>query len=327
MNKIEYLDVLKDYLLKSYSEEESLDILRDYEEYFLNGKLDGKTESEIILELGSPKKIVQELKMEDREFVKKDGIFSGLSRKFDNWFENGLSSQNGSMGILENKADKFFEKYGIFAFMFFAIFSVFQIMLGLRFSVGLTIMLGIFTISMSFLVRTNKGFDTKQGRFLTIINILFIMFYLFLALKGTLDILEIGFSFSFWLAIINLIMISIFSKGMFFLMIISLIFAMLLILLGGIWFFFVVITVTGVGVAIFLTPITLTALSSLSLSFLWIIFPIMLAIGLFMMMCIVIKYYSIAIYRMVLNYNNWIKTKFMYSRVYGSKTKEDENER
>ncbi len=75
MNKIEYLDVLKDYLLKSYSEEESLDILRDYEEYFLNGKLDGKTESEIILELGSPKKIVQELKMEDREVVKKDGMF------------------------------------------------------------------------------------------------------------------------------------------------------------------------------------------------------------------------------------------------------------
>ncbi len=327
MNKIEYLDVLKDYLLKSYSEEESLDILRDYEEYFLNGKLDGKTESEIILELGSPKKIVQELKMEDREVVKKDGMFSGLSRKFDNWFENGLSSQNGSMGILENKADKFFEKYGIFAFMFFAIFSVFQIMLGLRFPVGLTTMLGIFTISMSFLVRTNKGFDTKQGRFLTIINILFIMFYLFIALRGTLDILEIGFSLSFWLAIINLIIIFIFSKGMFFLIIISLIFAMLLILLGGIWFFFVAITVTGVGVAIFLTPITLTALSSLSLSFLWIIFPIMLAIGLFMMMCIVIKYYSIAIYRMVLNYNNWIKTKFMYSRVYGSKTKEDENER
>ena len=32
MNKVEYLDVLNDYLLKYYSEEESLDILRDYEE-------------------------------------------------------------------------------------------------------------------------------------------------------------------------------------------------------------------------------------------------------------------------------------------------------
>ena len=61
MNKVEYLDLLKDYLLKAYSEEESLEILTDYEEYFLNGKLDGKTEQEIIIELGSPKKIVNEL--------------------------------------------------------------------------------------------------------------------------------------------------------------------------------------------------------------------------------------------------------------------------
>ena len=37
INKVDYLDVLKDYLLKFYSDEESLDILRDYEEYFLNG--------------------------------------------------------------------------------------------------------------------------------------------------------------------------------------------------------------------------------------------------------------------------------------------------
>ena len=71
MNKVEYLDVLNDYLLKYYSEEESLDILRDYEEYFLNGKLDGKTEQEIILELGSPKIIVQELRAEEKNVSKK----------------------------------------------------------------------------------------------------------------------------------------------------------------------------------------------------------------------------------------------------------------
>ena len=39
MNKVEYLDVLKDYLLKYYSEEVRLDILRDYEESFLKGHL------------------------------------------------------------------------------------------------------------------------------------------------------------------------------------------------------------------------------------------------------------------------------------------------
>ena len=90
---------------------------------------------------------------------------------------------------------------------------------------------------------------------------------------------------------------------------------------------FVGMTVFGVGLAIFLTPITLTALSSLSLSFLWVVFPIMLAIGLFIAMSILIKYYSIFIYRLVLKYNDWIKIKFMYSRVYGRKTKEDEYER
>ena len=91
MNKVEYLDVLNDYLLKYYSEEESLDILRDYEEYFLNGKLDGKTEQEIILELGSPKIIVQELRAEEKNVSKKQGVFLNLSKKFDRWFEKGLS--------------------------------------------------------------------------------------------------------------------------------------------------------------------------------------------------------------------------------------------
>ena len=75
INKVDYLDVLKDYLLKFYSEEESLDILRDYEEYFLNGKLDGKTEEEIILELGSPKRIVQEIREEEKNISSKKGTF------------------------------------------------------------------------------------------------------------------------------------------------------------------------------------------------------------------------------------------------------------
>ena len=78
INKVDYLDVLKDYLLKFYSEEESLDILRDYEEYFLNGKLDGKTEEEIILELGSPKKIVQEIREEENNLSNQKGSFYSI---------------------------------------------------------------------------------------------------------------------------------------------------------------------------------------------------------------------------------------------------------
>lgn len=329
MNKADYLDVLKDYLLQYYSEEESLDILRDYEEYFLNAKLDGKNEQEIILELGSPKIIVQELRAEDRNISKKEGFFTNLTRKFDNWFEKGLSekSSRGEIEIMENKCDKFVEKYGIFAFMFLAIFSVIELVLGFRFLVALTEMLGIYIISMSFLVRTNKGIQTKAGKFLTLVNILIMLFYFALAFAGSSNILDMGFSLALIMAILNLVLIFILSKGMFFLIIISQLFAIVLIILGGIWFFFVGITLFGVGLAIFLTPYTLSALSALSLNIFWIVFPIMLAIGLFIAMSILIKYYSLAIYRLVLKYNDWIKIKFMYSRVYGQKTKEDEYER
>ena len=237
MNKVEYLDVLNDYLLKYYSEEESLDILRDYEEYFLNGKLDGKTEQEIILELGSPKIIVQELRAEEKNVSKKQGVFLSLSKKFDRWFEKGLSDRysNKEIEIMENKCDKVIEKYGIFSFMFLAIFSVIEAFLGFRFLTGITEMLGVYIISISFLVRTNRGLQTKAGKFLTLVNILFIMFYFAFAFRGARDILEVGFNLTFLMAIVNLMLIFIFSKGMFFLIIISLFFAIMLIILGGIW--------------------------------------------------------------------------------------------
>ena len=282
INKADYLDVLKDYLLKVYSEEESLDILRDYEEYFLNGKLDGKTEEEIILELGSPKKIVQDLKAEERNVLKKEGFFTNVSKKFDGWFEKGLSDRysSGEIEIMENKCDKLIGKYGIFAFMFLAIFSVVEMFLGLRFLVGFTEMLGIYIISMSFLVRTNKGLQTKEGKLLTFVNIIFVVILFVLAFRGSIDLLRIGFDLAFFMAVINLILVFFFSKGMFFLILISLLFAIFLIVLAGFWFLFVGMTIFGVGLAVFLTPVVITALSTLSLSALWIAFPIMLAIGL-----------------------------------------------
>lgn len=61
MNKIEFLDILRDYLKGTFSQLEINDILRDYEEFFLNGELQGKSDEEIIRGLGSPKSIAQEL--------------------------------------------------------------------------------------------------------------------------------------------------------------------------------------------------------------------------------------------------------------------------
>lgn len=61
MNKSDFLDILRDYLKGTFSQLEINDILRDYEEFFLNGELQGKSDEEIIRGLGSPKSIAQEL--------------------------------------------------------------------------------------------------------------------------------------------------------------------------------------------------------------------------------------------------------------------------
>lgn len=61
MNKNEFLDILRDYLKRDFSESELNDIIRDYEEYFVNGEIEGKSDLEIIASLGSPKLIAVDL--------------------------------------------------------------------------------------------------------------------------------------------------------------------------------------------------------------------------------------------------------------------------
>lgn len=61
LNKVEFLEILKDYLKKDFSEDEVTDILRDYEEYFVDGVIEGKSDMDIIQALGSPKSIANEL--------------------------------------------------------------------------------------------------------------------------------------------------------------------------------------------------------------------------------------------------------------------------
>ncbi|EQF25747.1 hypothetical protein QEW_1728 [Clostridioides difficile CD160] len=67
MNKTEFLEILKDYLKKDFSESEVNDILRDYEEYFVDGIIEGKSDMEIIASLGSPKSIARELILQTKE--------------------------------------------------------------------------------------------------------------------------------------------------------------------------------------------------------------------------------------------------------------------
>ncbi|MCC0663800.1 HAAS signaling domain-containing protein [Clostridioides sp. ZZV15-6597] len=67
LNKTEFLEILKDYLRKDFSESEVNDILRDYEEYFVDGIIEGKSDMEIISSLGSPKSIARELILQTKE--------------------------------------------------------------------------------------------------------------------------------------------------------------------------------------------------------------------------------------------------------------------
>ncbi len=56
MNKKEFMQKLKQLL----PDEDKRDILLDYEEHFLSGLSDGKTEEEIVAELGSPEEVAKE---------------------------------------------------------------------------------------------------------------------------------------------------------------------------------------------------------------------------------------------------------------------------
>lgn len=83
MTKNDFLDILRDYLKGSFSDLEINDILRDYEEFFLNGELQGKSDEEIIKSLGSPKSIANELIGEIKGQSKAtSNTNSGLKEKF-----------------------------------------------------------------------------------------------------------------------------------------------------------------------------------------------------------------------------------------------------
>ncbi|MDU0298588.1 DUF1700 domain-containing protein, partial [Paraclostridium sp. MRS3W1] len=85
MNKREFLEILKDYLSNHFSDDEVNDILRDYEEYFIDGEIEGKSDLQIIESLGSPKSIVRDLVGEMKE-----SKINNSNKKFDK-FHDGVN--------------------------------------------------------------------------------------------------------------------------------------------------------------------------------------------------------------------------------------------
>lgn len=66
MNKQEYLEKLAGCLKKYFSKKEVEDILRDYAEYFEEGRRQNKTDSEIAAKLGDPVIIAEQIVEENR---------------------------------------------------------------------------------------------------------------------------------------------------------------------------------------------------------------------------------------------------------------------
>jgi len=80
MNQNAFLTKMKQEL-KGLSETEKQEILSDYEEHFEAGKLEGRTEEDIVRELGNPKTIAKELRMNNHlEKAENQQSFSNIMR-------------------------------------------------------------------------------------------------------------------------------------------------------------------------------------------------------------------------------------------------------
>ncbi len=93
MTRLEYLDILEQKLKKYMSQKEVNDIVRDYAEYFEEGKAQGKTDEETAAKLGAPEKIAEQILEENNYDVelnsipdRKKHIFTNSKEKVKNGF-------------------------------------------------------------------------------------------------------------------------------------------------------------------------------------------------------------------------------------------------
>lgn len=154
MNKREFLEILKDYLSKYFSDNEVNDILRDYEEYFIDGEIEGKSDIEIIASLGSPKSIVRDLvgEMEESKQSEKNKQFDKIHDMYNKFKINAKEQfYNGKEFINEKLTPSLSEdRNGFSTKLIKLLLSLLSFMLVIpaavfalgMFSMGLTIIAG-----------------------------------------------------------------------------------------------------------------------------------------------------------------------------------------
>lgn len=114
MTKIEYLKQLEDELRYKISEQEMYDIMRDYAEYFEEGKKQGKTDKQIIEALGIPYVVAKQIlgdTPDDINVAIKKGT-SNLKSSFNSFKEGAKTKYNEQKEkYSEKKAQKEQIKY------------------------------------------------------------------------------------------------------------------------------------------------------------------------------------------------------------------------
>lgn len=108
MTRLEYLEILEQKLKKSMSQKEVNDIVRDYAEYFEDGKSQGKGDEEIAAKLGYPEDVAKQILEENNIDACKKSVgersseffssFKGGCKKFFSALKNMCKKLFGSMG-------------------------------------------------------------------------------------------------------------------------------------------------------------------------------------------------------------------------------------
>lgn len=184
MNKKEYMEILIDYLSQNVSIDEKYEILRDVEEMVEDGKLSGRTEEEVVMQLGSPKRLVSELKGEEIFFDKESDDKNEDIKNLNITDINMDKIKEKTKNRLNFVKEKISEKRGIGVFLMLkCIFSVCINLFGTLMIIPVQI--GIVTFLSACIVFTGFGITTALLLSKVSLSLTFACIFAILVIIGT----------------------------------------------------------------------------------------------------------------------------------------------
>ena len=156
MSRYEYLKSLEGYLLKYLTREEVNEILRDYGEYFSEGEQTGKTEAQIIAELGDPQTVARQIILESKP---------GTAINFDSSTEKAKRAAGEAVSFFKTTTGKivlvvlailtapiWLSACGT---LFGGVFAIFGILFGFIGLGGISVLSGVITATVAIIYSTS----------------------------------------------------------------------------------------------------------------------------------------------------------------------------